>query len=253
MILITWVKLMLNRVELLLNYFELDLEIMHFLEGIYGIDNNLQFPPLWKVSWPSPIPLSFHKPSSLCCKKTLWPWLFWSFWSPCSLPENVPTASRLVTIRKLFHKHWFHSKRLCPHLRTRPLATWLWQCETKLPSDNFFILKSLKSLEAKRSNYTSIDPKQQQTMFPRRSCAIKKSLVAVFLRKETKEQGETRPGTEPGTRMNQKIMIEHNPLPEKGKKSRETSQGTRAGTRRKEEIMMEDNATILGRQAPQRF
>ena len=88
-------------------------------------------------------------------------------------------------------------------------------------------------------------------MFPRRSCATKKSLVAVFLRKETKEQGETRPGTEPGTRMNQKIMMEYNPLPEKGKKSRETSQGTLAGTRRKEEIMMEDNATILGRQAPE--
>ena len=46
-------------------------------------------------------------------------------------------------------------------------------------------------------------------------------------------------------------MMEHNPLPEKGKKSRETSQGTLAGTRRKEEIMMEDNATILGRQAPE--
>ena len=86
---------------------------------------------------------------------------------------------------------------------------------------------------AVRENYTSIDPKQQQTMFPRCSCAIKKSLVAVFLRKETKEQGETRPGTEPGTRMNQKIMMEHNPLPEKGKKSRETSQGTLAGKRRK--------------------
>ena len=85
----------------------------------------------------------------------------------------------------------------------------------------------------KGKNYTSIDPKQQQTMFPRCSCAIKKSLVAVFLRKETKEQGETRPGTEPGTRMNQKIMMERNPLPEKGKKSRETSQGTLAGKRRK--------------------
>ena len=71
-------------------------------------------------------------------------------------------------------------------------------------------------------NYTSIDPKQQQTMFPRRSCTMKNSLGVPFLR-ETK------------------------------KKRRETSPGTLAGTRRKEEITMEHIATILRRQAPQPF
>ena len=74
----------------------------------------------------------------------------------------------------------------------------------------------------KYCNYTSIDPKQQQTMFPRPSCAIKNSLVAPFLRKETEEKKEDKPRTpslEPeGTRRNQKIMMEHTPFPERGKK-----------------------------------
>ena len=39
----------------------------------------------------------------------------------------------------------------------------------------------------------SIDPKQQQTMCPRRSCAIKNSLGAPFLRKETKEKKGHKP------------------------------------------------------------
>ena len=44
-------------------------------------------------------------------------------------------------------------------------------------------------------NYTSIDPKQQQTIFPRRSCAIKKSLGDPFLRKKRKKRRETSRGT----------------------------------------------------------
>ena len=49
---------------------------------------------------------------------------------------------------------------------------------------------ALLGLKAHRppQNYTSIDPKQQQTMFSRRSCTIKNSLGAPFLRKETKEK-----------------------------------------------------------------
>ena len=41
--------------------------------------------------------------------------------------------------------------------------------------------------------YTSIDPKQQRTMFPRRSCAIKNSFRAPFPRKETKEKKGDKP------------------------------------------------------------
>ena len=54
-----------------------------------------------------------------------------------------------------------------------------------------------------KRNYTGIECKQQQTMFPRRSCAIKNSLVAPFLRKETKKKGDKarNPSPEPeGTR-----------------------------------------------------
>ena len=54
-------------------------------------------------------------------------------------------------------------------------------------------------------HYTSIDPKQQQTMFPRRSCAIKTSWGAPFLRKETKEKKGDKP---------------RNPEPEGARKSR---------------------------------
>ena len=94
-------------------------------------------------------------------------------------------------------------------------------------------------------NYTSIDPKQQQTMIsPRRSCAIKNPLVAPFLIIKRNERKEA-PEPEPGTRRNQKIMMEHNPFPEKGKKrkvkSRETSPGTPAKIRRNQEIMMKQN------------
>ena len=98
-----------------------------------------------------------------------------------------------------------------------------------------------------------IDPKQQQTMFPRHSCAIKSSLGIPFLRKETKEKKGDKPRN-PGP--NQKEPENHDGTQSsswdrKNKKSRETSPGTLDGTRRKEEITMEHNATTLGRQAPQ--
>ena len=104
-------------------------------------------------------------------------------------------------------------------------------------------------------NDTSIDPKQQQTMFPRLSCTIKNSLGAPFLRKETKEKKVDKPGT--GAR-NQKETEKHDGRQSsswegKEKKSREANPGTLAGTRRKKEIMMQHNATTLGRQAPQPF
>ena len=62
-------------------------------------------------------------------------------------------------------------------------------------------------------NYTSIEPKQQQTMFMK----IKNPLAAPFRGKNERKQG--RQGLEPelGTRRNQKIMMEHNPFPEKRK------------------------------------
>ena len=63
-----------------------------------------------------------------------------------------------------------------------------------------------------------------------------------------RKEGRQAPEPEPGTRRSQKITIENNPLPEKGKKEKgETNPGTLAGTRRKKEIMMEHNATILRR------
>ena len=114
---------------------------------------------------------------------------------------------------------------------------------------------NLQWCKNQRYNYTSIDPKQQQTMFPRGSCAIKNSLGIPFLRKETKEKkGDKLRNPSP----NQKEPENHDGTQSsswerKDKKSRETSPGTLAGTRRKEEIMMEHNATTLGRQAPQPF
>ena len=109
-------------------------------------------------------------------------------------------------------------------------------------------LEDLKRLRKK--NYTSIDPKQQQTMFPRRSFAMKNSLVARFLRKETKEKKGDKPGTRAG---NQKVSWER-----KQKKSRETRPGTLAKTTRNQEIMMEQNPfpdkrkeRRVGRQTPE--
>ena len=67
-------------------------------------------------------------------------------------------------------------------------------------------------------NYTSISPKQQEIMLPRRSRARKNPLVAPFLKKNERKEGREAPEPEPGTRRNQKIMMEHNPFPEKSKK-----------------------------------
>ena len=89
-------------------------------------------------------------------------------------------------------------------------------------------------------NYTGIDPKQQQTMFPRRSCAIKNSLGAPFLRKKTKKKGDKprnpswnkkEGGNHDGTQC-------HN--------TRETSPTTLPGTRWSQDMMMEQNARIPG-------
>ena len=114
-------------------------------------------------------------------------------------------------------------------------------------------------------------------MFPRRSCGIKNALGAPFLRKE----GRQAPEPEPGTRKNQKITMEHSPLPEKGKKrkvrkqtprnpswnkkergnhdgtqchnTRETSPTTLPGTRWNHDMMMEQNARRLWRQSPEPY
>ena len=51
----------------------------------------------------------------------------------------------------------------------------------------------LEKFQETLQNYTSIGPKQQQTMFPRRSCATKNALGAPFLRKETKEKKGDKP------------------------------------------------------------
>ena len=104
------------------------------------------------------------------------------------------------------------------------------------------------------NNYSSVDPKQQQTTLPRRSCAIKKSLGAPFLRKKRKKRRETSPGTRA---RNQKEPENHDGTQScswnRNEQSRETSPGTLAGTRREEEIMMKQDATTLGRQTPQPF
>ena len=73
-------------------------------------------------------------------------------------------------------------------------------------------------------------------------------------KRNERKEGRQAPEPEPGTRQNQKITMEHNPLPEKRKKRKvRKKNGTLAGTRRKEEIMMEHNATTQRRQAPQPF
>ena len=60
---------------------------------------------------------------------------------------------------------------------------------------------------------------------------------------DKRNETKAAPEPEPGTRRKQKIMMEHNPFPEKGNKrqvrSRETSPGTLAKIRRDQEIMMD--------------
>ena len=56
-------------------------------------------------------------------------------------------------------------------------------------------------------------------------------------KRNERKEGRQAPEPEPGTRQNQKITMEHNPLPEKRKKRKvRKKNGTLAGTRRKEEI-----------------
>ena len=111
-----------------------------------------------------------------------------------------------------------------------------------------------------KKNYTSINPKQHQSMLPRRSCAIQNSLIisivthlhslliskfigqrwnrkrntrslsrngtmqswwnkTVFLRKwKEGRRKDISTGTRAGTRKNQEIKMEQNPLPDKRKK-----------------------------------
>ena len=132
----------------------------------------------------------------------------------------------------------------------------------KAPNKYSAVIVVRRNVTSKTSNhcrrsksYTSIDPKQQQTMFPPRSCAIKNSLGAPFLKKKRKKRRETSRGTRA---RNQKEPENHDGTPssslrKKRKNSRETSPGTLAGTRRKEKIMMDHNATVLRRQAPRPF
>ena len=79
--------------------------------------------------------------------------------------------------------------------------------------------------------YTSIDPKHQQTMFPRRSCVIKNSLGAPFLKKETKEKKGDKP---------------RNPSPDP-----EGARKSRWNTILFLDMLMEQNARTLGRQSPE--
>ena len=122
--------------------------------------------------------------------------------------------------------------------------------------------------------YTSIDPKQQQTMFPRRSCAIKTSLGAPFLRQETKEKKGDKPrnpSPEPErarkSRWNTILFLRKERKEKQGNKprnpswnkkeggnhdgtqchnTRETSPTTLPGTRWNQDMMMEQNARRLG-------
>ena len=84
------------------------------------------------------------------------------------------------------------------HRSTQPGPRNPWFCCERGPAPSHPFLHShsrcceCSSLQLLK-NYTSIDPKQQRTMFPRRSCAIKNSLRAPFLRKETKEKKGDKP------------------------------------------------------------
>ena len=107
-----------------------------------------------------------------------------------------------VKFRRL-HQSWSYQKTTFPPLRQRhstdsncqlwDLSTWpqgwnrtfsSWNFSNIGPNMAFNVCTSL----IYQYNYTSKDPKQQQTMFPWRSCAIKNSLGIPFLRKETKEK-----------------------------------------------------------------
>ena len=129
--------------------------------------------------------------------------------------------------------------------------------------------------------YTSIDPKQQHTMFPRRSCAIKNSLGAPFLRKETKEKKGDKPrNPSPESegasklRWNAILFLRKERKEKQGNRprnpswdkkeggnhdgtqchnTRETSPTTLPGTRWNQDMMMEQNARRLGRQSPEPY
>ena len=98
------------------------------------------------------------------------------------------------------------------------------------------------------ANYTSIDPKQQQTMFPRRSCAIKNSLGIPFLKKETKEKKENKPRN-PSWNKKEGGKSWRNTMPQHW----ETSPTTLPGTRWNQDMMMEQNARKLGKQSPEPY
>ena len=103
-------------------------------------------------------------------------------------------------------------------------------------------------------NYTSIDPKQQQSMLQRNSCVIKISLVGRPWQNETQKRRETSTRTPAGTRKIGKSWWNRTPFRAKEEKSRETRPGTLAGTRRNQEIMMENNSfpgKRKGRQVPE--
>ena len=111
---------------------------------------------------------------------------------------------------------------------------------------------------SRKENYTSIDPKQQQRMFPPRSCAMQNwwnclahscLLFYSFVTSTTKQ-----------------IMMEQHPFPEERKKREEARQapepkkreegtGTPAETKRNQQTMMEQNPfpeeKKEGRQAPE--
>ena len=118
-------------------------------------------------------------------------------------------------------------------------------------------------------NYTSIGPKQQESMFPSNGrdwdncdfsglCGLCAAYVSWSCRtaaksleqKKEKTRRETRGETSAGTRRNQKFNVgtdfffeqrEETRRKTRSETRRETRAGTKAGTRRNQEIMMEQN------------
>ena len=114
------------------------------------------------------------------------------------------------------------------------------------------------------------DPKQQQTMFPRRSCAKKFHWVPHFWEKKRKKRRETNPGTRARNQPENHDGTQSSSWERKEKKcretrprtlgnhdgtqchnTRETSPTTLPGTRWNQDMLMEQNARRLGRQSPE--
>ena len=131
---------------------------------------------------------------------------------------------------------------------------------------------------SQKTNYTSRDPKQQQRMFPQRSCAIQNSwncladscllfysfiTSIVQIRGNPKKKGEEgRQAPEPQTEAGgtRKSMMEQSPFPEKRKKREEGRQapelpperrGTRKSMMKQNPFPEERKKREEGRQAPE--